>query len=197
MNGVFDMHSTGALTSDPGFLGTLKEWLGRQGEILILVHSSRSSGSQGFEFFSNFENLEARLHQLPAGSTVTAFKQNLLPLRGVVDDAFIARCLENIPDDGEYLVVETVPQMFGDRTWYHDYAGISHIELRDDLEESRGIPVAAGIYPTWLEDSADVMVGVVPGAPAGAKPRFQEHRAVKKTATHCQSRHARRPRHHR
>lgn len=197
MNGVFYMQSTCTWTTDPAFLGTLKEWLGSQGEILILVHGTQSTGSQGFEFFSNYQDLKTRLHDLPPGSTVTAFKQNLLPLRGVVDDELIARCLESIPDDAEYLVVETVPQTFGDRTWYHDYAGISHIELRDDLEESRGVPVAAGIYPAWLEDSADVLFAVAPGDHTGSKPRFHESGSENKSATRCQSRHARRPRHHR
>ena len=47
-------------------------------------------------------------------------------------------------------------------SWFHHDAGVSHAELRDDLEGCRGAPVAAGLYPPWLEDNSDVISAIVP-----------------------------------
>jgi hypothetical protein len=41
--------------------------------------------------------------------------------------------------------------------------------LREELEGSRGVAVAVGLYPPWLEDTEDVISAVVP----------DEHGAVK------------------
>lgn len=151
-----------ATTTDPKFLGTLESWFRSQPEILLLIRYSHAAGSKDFEFFSSFQSLADRIRGLPPLTCVIAFRQPQLPLRGVVDDAFISRCLSGIADGSEYLVVETVRRVYGSRSWFHDDAGVSHAELRDDLEECRGTPVAAGLYPPWLEDTDDVISAVVP-----------------------------------
>ena len=135
-----------------------------QADILVLFRCNNAAGVNGFEFFSSYQSFVDRIRELPSHTNVLVFQQPQLPLRGVVDEEFIARCLEAIPDDAEYLVVETVRQVHGERSWFHDYAGISHVELRDDLEESRGVPVAVGLYPKWNEESGDVVFAVVPDA---------------------------------
>jgi len=58
--------------------------------------------------------------------------------------------LNLIPDGSEYLLVETVSRTYGRRFWYHWDSGTTHAELREGLEESRGVPVAFGHYPPWL-----------------------------------------------
>jgi hypothetical protein len=159
-----------ARTTDPKFLATLEAWFKHHGEILVLIRYSHSFVTKGFEFFSSFATLAERLRELPPLTTVIAFKQPQLPFRGVVDDQFIARCVEGIPDESEYLVVETIRRTHGRHSWYLDYAGISRAELRDDLEESRGTPVAAGIYPAWHDESEDVISAVVPGSTKTSNP---------------------------
>lgn len=149
-------------TTDPKFLGTLESWLQSQPEILVLIRYSHAAGSRDFELFSSFQNLADRIRALPPLTSVIAFRQPQLPLRGVVDDELISRCLSSIPDGSEYLVVETVLRMSGQSSWFHHDAGVSHAELRDDLEECRGAPVAAGLYPAWLEDTEDVISAFVP-----------------------------------
>jgi len=156
-------------TSDPKFLRTLESWLKGRCEILVLIRYSHAAGSKDFEFFASFQSLLERIRELPPRSSMTAFREAQLPIRGVVDDELISKCVKSIPDDAEYLVVETVRRVHGRRSWFHDYAGISKSELRDDLEESRGVPVAVGLYPTWLDDSENVVSAIVP----------DEHRAAK------------------
>jgi hypothetical protein len=47
-------------------------------------------------------------------------------------------------------------------SWFHHEAGVSHAELREALEASRGALVAVGLHPPVLEDSDDVVAAIVP-----------------------------------
>ena len=149
-------------TTDKEFLTTLKDWLDNHSEIMVLIRYSRAGGNKSFEFFTSFAALSERLHQLRPQDCITAFRRPQLPLRGVVDDAFINECLRSIPDGAEFVVVETVRRTAGRYSWFHDEAGETHEELRESLEASRGNPVAVGEYPPWLEDSPYVISGYVP-----------------------------------
>jgi hypothetical protein len=158
-----NMTSTASLpATDPRFLDTLESWLAGRPEILVLLRYAHAAGAKGFEFATHFPSLAKRIRELPPLTSIIAFKQPQLPFRGVVDDEFITRCVAGIPDDSEYLVVELVKRVQGRNAWYLDYAGISLAELQDDLEESRGVRVAAGLYPVWHEDSDDVISAVMP-----------------------------------
>jgi len=149
-------------STDKEFLDTLEHWLQSQPEILVLIRPSRAAGKKSFEFFSSFTALSERLHQLRASTNIIVFKQPQLPLRGVVDDAFIESCLSSIPDGAEFVVVETVPRTAGRHSWFHQSAGEPHAELREALEDSRGSPVAVGVYPPWLQEGPDVISAIVP-----------------------------------
>jgi hypothetical protein len=151
-----------ASATDPSFLGTLENWLRDLPEILVLIRYSHAAGNKDFEFFSSFGTLSNRIRQLPPRTSVVAFRQPQLPLRGVVDECFIASCLSRIPDGSEFLVLETTRRAYGEMSWFHNEAGESHAELREALEESRGTPVAVGPYPPRLEDSDDVASAIVP-----------------------------------
>jgi hypothetical protein len=151
-----------ASSTDKRFLATLDEWLRSQHEILVLIRYSHAAGAKAFEFFSSFETLTERLRSLPPRTCIIAFRQPQLPFRGVVDDNFIVTCLSGVPDGSEYLIMEIVRRMAGKASWFHHVAGESHAELRADLEDSRGLAVAVGLYPPWLEDTNDVISAVVP-----------------------------------
>lgn len=163
------MRTSCVSTNDPVFRDTLGSWFKRRPDLLVLFRCPYSAGAKGFELFSSFQSLSERIQELPAETSVIVFREPQLPLRGVVDDQFIGRCLATIPDNTEYLAVETVRQVHGERSWFHDYAGVSHAELRDDLEESRGMPVAVGPYPSWNEDHHEAICAVVPERHSGAK----------------------------
>jgi hypothetical protein len=149
-------------TADKEFLKTLEDWLDSQSEITVLIQYSRAAGNKSFEFYTSFAGLSERLHQLGPQTCITAFRRPQLPLRGVVDDAFIDACLRKISDGSEFVVVETVRRTAGQYSWFHYKAGETHEELRESLEASRGRPVAVGEYPPWLENSPDVIFGYVP-----------------------------------
>jgi hypothetical protein len=142
-------------------LGVLEEWLRSRAEILVLIRYSRAAGSKDFELFSSYDSLAARLARLPPSTSVIAFRERQLPVRGVVDADFISACLDALPENSEYLVLET-----GERgRWgYHHVAGETHAELRNDLQELTGHQVAVGLYPPWDVDTAEVISAVVPDA---------------------------------
>jgi hypothetical protein len=149
-----------ASATDPKFLGTLESWLLSLSEILVLIRYSAAAGSKDFELFASFVALSKRIRQLPPRTSIVAFRQPQAPLRGVVDEDFVASCLSCVPDGSEFLVLETARR--GERSWFHWMAGETHAELREALEGSRGAPVAVGPYPPWLVDSDDVISAIVP-----------------------------------
>ena len=95
--------------ADEAFLDSLESWLDSHGEVLILIRYSRAAGNKDFEFHTSFLSLRQRLRQLPSETCVTAFRTPQLQLRGIVNDAFIHKCLSSIPEGSEYAVVEMVP----------------------------------------------------------------------------------------
>lgn len=149
-------------TNDPRFRSTLEAWFRTRPEILVLFRYSQAAGSKDFEFYQSFRGLMDRVQTLPPDTCIIAFRQPQLPIRGVVDDGFIARCISSIPDGAEFLVVELIRRARGQASWFHRGEDTSHTELLDILESSRGVPVAAGLYPTWFEDAEDVISAVVP-----------------------------------
>jgi hypothetical protein len=128
----------------------------------VLIRYSKAAGNKDFEFFTSFGALSSRISQLPPSTSIIAFKQPQLPLRGIVDEDFIATCLSCVPDGSEFLVLETAPRTYGKTSWFHWEAGQTHRELREALEESRGTPAAVGAYPPWLGDTDNVVSAIVP-----------------------------------
>jgi len=148
--------------ADSKFLEMLRSWLCARPQILLLIRYSNAAGNKDFEFFSSFEALSNRIRQLPPSTSIIAFRQPQLPLRGIVTESFVASCVSHIPDGSEFLVLETTRRAHGEKPSFHWTAGESHTELREALAESRDIPVAVGLYPPWLLDTDDVISAVVP-----------------------------------
>lgn len=156
------MRANYTAATDREFLGRLESWFHGQSEVLMMIRFSHSAGAREFEFFSSFLSLSDRIRRLPPLASVIVFRKQQLPLRGIVDDDFISRCLSVIPDGSEYLVVETVRRVYGKASWFHDNSGTTHGQLLDDLKDCIGAPVAVGLYPPWLEDTEDVISAFVP-----------------------------------
>ena len=149
-------------TANPNFCMTLKSWLETQSEILVLIRYSHSAGAKDFEFHNSFEALSKRLTSLPGRACVTAFKQRQLPIRGVVDNDFIAQCLNQIPEGSEYLVLDSERTVRDQYSHFYWTAGETHAELREELLDLRNRRIAVGMYPPWLYDNEEVISGVMP-----------------------------------
>jgi hypothetical protein len=156
-------------TSDPEFRNKATEWLSANSELLVAIRYPYAAGSKDFEFYSSIDQLVQKTSTLPPRTNVILFRSKHLPLRGVVDDEFIARSLQSIPDDAEYLVVELQLRVYGKQSWFHHESGISHRELRQTLEDSRGIPVAAGVLPPW-HDTTETFDAYIPDSDGQVRP---------------------------
>jgi hypothetical protein len=161
MNPSFADQGKPTSVMDKEFLEPVESWLKFQLEIFVLFRYSHAAGNKDFEIISSFTDFNNRLRLLAPSTSVTVFKQRQLALRGVVDDPFIAQCVNIVPDKTEFLLLDTKARTGGGHSWFHHVAGESHFELREALEELRGSYVAAGSYPQ-LRDSSNVISGIVP-----------------------------------
>jgi len=150
-------------TTNKEILAKLECWFHERPEILVRTRV-QCSGRDEFQFFSSFEMLANRMRESHPGTWFTIFEQPQLPLRGVVDDDFIARCLKNISKGDEYLIVETVQRVAGKRSWFHNLSDDTYASLPDYLSGSLGVSVAVGLYPPCLEERDDVIHVFTPNA---------------------------------
>lgn len=153
---------------DQQFLGPIQHLLLQGRELLVLIEYSRAAGKKSFEFTTSCEDFKRRLKRLPSAARVTVFMQPQLPIRGSVDDNFIETCLRMIPDQTEFLVLETIPRIAGTHSWFHYEAGISHEELIETLSNSRGLPVAVGKYPYANSDEVFSLTAYAKDGETGA-----------------------------
>ncbi|MSU80449.1 MAG: hypothetical protein EXS16_20470 [Gemmataceae bacterium] len=85
---------------------------------------------------------------MPVGADIEVFRDPQLPMRGTVDEAFIASALDAIPDGEEFLVL-TMDALPGSGISSRGMMGASHTDLRESLEELRGKRVALGVCPNF------------------------------------------------
>jgi hypothetical protein len=113
----------------------------------------------------DFEELVAAS---PTGTDIEVFRDLQLPLRGVVDEAFIASAIDKIPDGQEYLLV-TMDVRPGSRISRWGEIGDSHTELRESLEELRGSEVALGVCPDYCVPDHEGLVSAAKGGIDGPR----------------------------
>jgi hypothetical protein len=147
----------------------VEEWFRKRRDLLVLIRYAYMAGNRDLEVIPAFEALRTRMARLAPRTSITVFRDHQLPLRGVVDDAFIQACLAAIPDGTEYVVAETGLTTAGGQSWFHHASGTSHGELRDSLERSRGKSVLVGEYPPFTDSDA-VVTAYVPDPDGVVRP---------------------------
>ena len=149
-------------STDPTFLRMIESWCSVQPEVLAVMRFRGGAGSRDYRLFSSYSELLEMIQKAPAGACITVFRNPQLPFRGVVDEAFIERCLRAIPNGNEYLMFETTQTVAGKHSWHHFGSGMSQAELKDDLQESIGRPVVVGYHPSMSAGAPETVDGVVP-----------------------------------
>ena len=155
---------------DQAFLSTLGVWLQERSELLVMFRYPYAGGARDYELHSSIDSITHRLSAVQPQTSVIAFRDPQLQLRGTVTDDFINVALASIPEGTEFLIVETALTTYGAHSWYRNAAGTTHSELREELESCMERPVILGPYPPWLEDGPDVISGYVPVATGLIKP---------------------------
>jgi hypothetical protein len=144
------------------FLSTVEMWVERFGECLALFRYNASAGNKDFELFDSFAAFQRRIETLSFQTEVIVFRGKLLPVRGVINPELMVRACDLVAEGEEWLAVLLMPRVAGRMSWYHHAEGMTHTELRAELEEYPGELVAVGKSPYWLTDSEDVVSGIVP-----------------------------------
>ena len=151
-------------TASPAFLSAVERWIRETDEVLVLIRFSHAAGDRSWEFFSSLSSFQERLAGLPPRTCVIVFREHALALRGVVDEAFIARALSAFQAGAGWILVSLEPITAGRASWFHH----TSINTREELEEELGSEfcvgrrVAVGREPDWLEDRDGLTAAVVP-----------------------------------
>lgn len=147
-----------------GFQETCRRWLAEESEVLALFRYSRAAGARSYEIFTTYPALQERIGQFPPQTCVTVWGEFQLPLRGHVDKAFIARALEQIPDNQDWLLIGLDKMVYGAASWYRHNGGMSLTVLASELPECMGERIALGLEPEWSENGGKEVSAVVPEA---------------------------------
>jgi hypothetical protein len=144
------------------FQDKVADWIARRHEVLAVIRYAAAGGAKSFEFFDSFEVFRARLNESPPKTCIVVFGERQLPLRGRVDNHFIEQALSLVPDGAEFVVAGLELMHVGKAAWFPDYAGETHVELREALEGMLGELAAVGPYPPFWEDGEEVVFAVIP-----------------------------------
>ena len=93
---------------------------------------------------------------------MTVWGEPQLPLRGVVEEEFIAQALKQIPEREEWRITGLDRVVCGAASWYRTDEGMSLAELASELPEYGGERIALGIEPVWSENGGMEVSAVVP-----------------------------------
>jgi hypothetical protein len=147
---------------DSSFLNTVEQWIADRGEILVMLRFSHAGGSHSYEFFSSFNSFKNRITQCQPRTCIIVFQKEQLPLRGIVDEDFTAKAMALVSDGEEYLIAGLEQVQYGKMSWFPNWSGENHQEMKDDLKDAIGKKVAFGSFPPWLHDNDHVTSAVVP-----------------------------------
>lgn len=150
-------------TTDPIFLASVRACLVESGEVLALVLYHAEPGERRFRLLTTFEGFEAFVATLRPRACLMVFKNRQLPIRGCVDDHFIAHVLESISDGAAWLAVPLAPTLIAGEVEFFQHAnGTRAAALLSELLARHGKDLAVGPDPHPLERGDDVVSGIVP-----------------------------------
>src|SRR5262245_31183819 len=92
------------------YLSKVSSWLRVSGEVFVVLRYLRAAGAKEYAFVRSDTELADLIRILPLGTDIIAFHDPQLPMRGVVDAAFIDQATEHLAEWKEYLYVVIKPQ---------------------------------------------------------------------------------------
>lgn len=141
---------------------SVTSWLREDGEVLFVLRYAFGGGSKDYCLIRDESRLWQLVDIVPKGCDVIAIRGKWLPLRGVIDEAFIELAVGSIDDNTEYMFVidehksDDDPRMDGG-------FDIRHAMIRDDLLQNLGLPVAFGTCPDFIAEDCDTMKSFAKG----------------------------------
>ncbi|HEY1173318.1 MAG TPA: methyltransferase domain-containing protein [Verrucomicrobiae bacterium] len=135
------------LTLTPEQRQKLQAWLTEAGELYVDWYRPHSAGPSDHYFFDSVADLETHLaHEKWPELVVTIFRRLQFPIRGIADEALLARALQELPDHKE-LVIKNLAERYPSQCHCWAGSGNSHAELRNDFKDILGEHVGIGLDP--------------------------------------------------
>jgi hypothetical protein len=141
---------------DQHVIATVQDWLAYSHELWVELYYPHSGAGGTFYLVSTAADFHDLVHQARVGAIFFILRQQQYPIRGIVGDAFIQDAVENISDGTAYEIVDlavypTALSFYG--------SGYSDHELREDLNQCRGVFVGLGKLPAapdkyWVENAS-------------------------------------------
>ena len=155
-------------TNDRAFIDTVSKWIADDGEAFVVIRYPNAGGNRDYEHCVDADVFLKRISNLSPATSVVVCRGDHLPLRGIVDDAFVA--LATIPDGDEWLIVGQLPVNYGVAWWFPTANGDTHAELETDLRDDTffGQSVNAGVAPPWWEGDCDTITSAYVPNPDGS-----------------------------
>ena len=150
------------------FLDRVDGWIHQSGEVLIILRYLRAAGAKDFALCHTRADFEMLIESLPTGTDIEVFRDPQLPVRGIVDEAFITSALGAIPGGQEYLLITTGTRPGSKISRFGDI-GCSHDELRESLDELKGTAVALGVCPDYCVPDHEGLVSAAKGGIDGPR----------------------------
>jgi len=95
----------GESVTDPRFLEVVKDWIGRDGEVYLMLWFHRAAGTKHHWLLNSFAHFLSVIEAAEGYCSVDVYRHPNFPLRGVVDDAFIRQALVDFPDGENWFFV--------------------------------------------------------------------------------------------
>ena len=153
--------------TEPRVADTLQKWFASTGELFVELYRPHSGTGGDFYRLLSYADYQNLMERADPGAIVFVSRDRHFPLRGIVDDAFIRHCLEEIKDGESHLIIR--PSAYPETI---DYLGDgnSHAELKRDLQSARDSEVWVGrdfCMPDkyWIPNTAE-------NALIATKPKF-------------------------
>jgi len=142
--------------SDPQIEPIIKAWLSERAELFVERYLPHSGGSGDYLVICSVDDLHHLIERAEPNAVIFIAKQNMLPLRGVVDEEFICCAIEKIPDGKWWVIV--MPVSYPDH-FTNIESGDTVTELQTSLHKFKGQLVWVGLdfaFPDlyWEPDDA-------------------------------------------
>ncbi len=142
--------------TDEKFLAKVEPWIAQYGEVFVRFTLPHAGGSNGCAFCESLFSLRGLIQNLPSGTRVSVFRGRRLPYRGVADEQFCTNTLGNLEDGADFLLVRFEPQPYS--IALSCYAGSSHRELQEWLQDYFGERVAVGEEPVFTGEGDEAVI---------------------------------------
>jgi hypothetical protein len=146
--------------NSPEVINRVSLWLANTGEVYVRTDYSHTGHSGVGWFIRSLADYRDLLRSQRNGVPVAIYRNQRYPLRGVVDEAFLAKALVMIKE-GDWFEIVSIDEYPKKISLYG--FGNSQDELRRDLRECNGMTVGFGLdidsmVDLWPKEDAEALI---------------------------------------